>query len=60
MIALRLQHVAIALNDGGAQFLVNYRVAQDTAAARDYLLQLKGVGPAVVESYLLLRSSTAS
>jgi endonuclease III-like uncharacterized protein len=59
MMALRVQHVALALVEGGAHLLVDYEAAHDTAAARDYLLKMKGVGPTVVENYLLLRSSTA-
>lgn len=59
MMALRVQHVALALVEGGAHLLVDYEAARDTAAARDYLLKMKGVGPTVVENYLLLRSSTA-
>ena len=60
MMALRLYHVACALADGGMELLGNLEVAGNTAAARDYLLTLKGVGPSVVQSYLLLRSSASS
>lgn len=60
MMALRVQHVALALDEGGAQLLADYEAAQDTAAVRDYLLRLNGVGPTVVENYLLLRSSVTS
>jgi endonuclease III-like uncharacterized protein len=60
MMALRVQHVALALANGGAQLLAEYEAARDMAAARKYLLKLKGVGPAVVESYLSLRSSARS
>lgn len=60
MMALRVQHVALALARGGAQRLADYEAARDTRAAREYLLSLKGVGPTVVENYLLLRSSTVS
>jgi endonuclease III-like uncharacterized protein len=60
MMALRVQNVAVALVEGGAQLLADSEAARDTAAVRDYLLRLKGVGPTVVENYLLLRSSAAS
>lgn len=60
MMALRMYHVACALAEGGAQLLSDLEVAGNTTAARDYLLTLKGVGPTVVQNYLLLRSSAAS
>ena len=60
MMALRMHHVACALADGGTQLLADLEVAGNTAAARDYLLTLKGVGPTVVQSYMLLRSSASS
>jgi len=59
MMALRIHYVALALADGGAQLLADLEAAGDTRAIRDYLLTLKGVGPAVVENYLVLRSSAA-
>lgn len=60
MMALRVQHVAIALAEGGAELLSNLETAGDTSGAREFLLTLKGVGPTVVENYLLLRSSGRS
>lgn len=60
MMALRMQHVACALAQGGAQLLADLEATGNTAAARDYLLTLKGVGPTVVQNYLLLRSSSSS
>ena len=60
MMAIRLNHVALALAEGGAQLLADLEAVGNTTAASDYLLTLKGVGPTVVQNYLLLRSSTAS
>jgi hypothetical protein len=58
MMALRMYHVACALAEGGAELLANLESSGNTAAAREYLLSLRGVGPTVVQNYLLLRSST--
>lgn len=60
MMALRMHHVGLALAEGGADLLAGVESKGDTTAAREYLLTLNGVGPAVVENYLLLRSSGKS
>jgi hypothetical protein len=60
MMALRMHHVGLALAEGGAQLLARLEATGDSTGARGYLLSLKGVGPAVVDNYLLLRSSARS
>lgn len=56
-MALRIHNIAVSLAEGGAQHIANFEAANDRDATRQYLLSLKGVGPAVVENYFLLRSS---
>lgn len=58
-IAIRVQHVAKALAEGGLQKLADHETAGDTAAIREYLLTLKGVGPTVAENYLRMRAAAA-
>jgi hypothetical protein len=60
MMALRVHNIALSLAEGGAQHLADLEAADDVQAARQYLFSLKGVGPAVVENYFLLRSSARS